>query len=981
MNSSHCRWILGGTLAALFAAHCASAATGSWSGPDLSGTWDASATNWTGVSDTPWSTTGNVALFNTSGNTAEVSGAIFAGILQLESNTNVVNISGGATINRTIGGGWLKLMGTGHASSSDGNHVTLATPGTSATPSYYILGNSSSFWIGGDGSFSPSNPDSYSYDSLTISDGAYFKAAGGNGTTNSFIGATIGSNSNSLTVRGLDASNNPSTLSHGGQRLYVGGYGNNNSLTVDQGGQVLLRVLHVGAGGSDNAITVDGAPGGLFSFLRVTEDMFIGDSDSARVGTGNSVTVSGGAHLQTSSRKGTEFSCSIGSETGSNNNSLTITGAGSQWLDNGAGNVLLGGRRGSAPSYTWVDAQDNSLNILSGAVATINTGVILAGTRSSFNLGNGTDVSFASVGSSNYGIVALNAEDARLNFNNGRLIANVDGLLVSGTGQIILNGPAYVWTDQTASTITCPITGSGSLTKEGAGTLTLEAGTNTYSGDTSVTGGYLELRSANPDNDGAAVYIDPNYGMLYLNYLGTDVVGRLVIDGVDMSPGEYGSETPGIMGISGVGTLTVTGEVAAASEIALEQPAGNNLNDNDVSQDFGEVLVGAGTELTFTIKNLGNADLTGLEITRSGSADFSVTAYPIAPVSPGDSTQFTLRFAPGGAGTQTAAIQIANNDSNENPFHINLTATGTLPPVVTTTYASWATDHGIGGEPVVGDFDKDGVPNVVEMLLGGDPKIGPDASRLPTLALVTNPGAGVADGNYLEFTYRRTDISANSNVSAACEYSFDLLSWTTAVDNQPVKYGAALVREIVSYPIDYPAGLARVQVYVPRGGNTGIFARLKVTAPGTTYAAWIADHGLGGAPATGDADNDGVPNAMEMVLGGLPATTMDAGLLPTTALVTNPGEGVPDGSYLLLTYRRTHISMDAGVIAVCQYGTDLVSWTTAVNDQPVRDGVKLIKVIVDENYPPYGTAIDRVRVYVPHETQSLLFGRLHVTVP
>jgi hypothetical protein len=36
-----------------------------------------------------------------------------------------------------------------------------------------------------------------------------------------------------------------------------------------------------------------------------------------------------------------------------------------------------------------------------------------------------------------------------------------------------------------------------------------------------------------------------------------------------------------------------------------------------------------------------------------------------------------VRFAPAAPGTRSAAIHIANNDYNENPFHINLTGTGT----------------------------------------------------------------------------------------------------------------------------------------------------------------------------------------------------------------------------------------------------------------------------------------------------------------
>ena len=143
----------------------------------------------------------------------------------------------------------------------------------------------------------------------------------------------------------------------------------------------------------------------------------------------------------------------------------------------------------------------------------------------------------------------------------------------------------------------------------------------------------------------------------------------------------------------------------------------------------------------------------------------------------------------------------------------------------------------------------------------------------------------------------------------------------------------------------------------------------------TTYASWASNNGIDGQPAAGDSDNDGVDNAVEMVLGGLPATQMDAALLPTLALVGNPDGVEPPGNYFEFTYRRTKISMAANVTATCQYNTDLEpAWTTA------QDGVNDVVVRVDNDYAPYGAATDRVRVYVPRGT-ARLFARLHVTVP
>ena len=120
---------------------------------------------------------------------------------------------------------------------------------------------------------------------------------------------------------------------------------------------------------------------------------------------------------------------------------------------------------------------------------------------------------------------------------------------------------------------------------------------------------------------------------------------------------------------------------ATAPVIAVQQPLGVNIVNGAGTNDFGLVAVGTNTSLTFTITNRGDANLTGLGITIDGAdaALFTVTTNPVAPVNPGSSTTFTVRFAPVSTGLKTAALHIANNDANNNPFNITLTGTGTDP--------------------------------------------------------------------------------------------------------------------------------------------------------------------------------------------------------------------------------------------------------------------------------------------------------------
>jgi fibronectin-binding autotransporter adhesin len=154
-----------------------------------------------------------------------------------------------------------------------------------------------------------------------------------------------------------------------------------------------------------------------------------------------------------------------------------------------------------------------------------------------------------------------------------------------------------------------------------------------------------------------------------------------------------------------------------------------------------------------------------------------------------------------------------------------------------------------------------------------------------------------------------------------------------------------------------------------------------VVATGPTFASWIAGFGLTGpdALATADPDFDGISNSAEMVLGGNPATGMDTALLPTIERVNaDPDNDTTLADYLLFTYRRSDLSVTAGVTADCETDADLVApWTAAT-------GAPGVVILVDDHFtftPAAAANTDRVRVYVPRGANTKLFGRLRVVVP
>ena len=142
----------------------------------------------------------------------------------------------------------------------------------------------------------------------------------------------------------------------------------------------------------------------------------------------------------------------------------------------------------------------------------------------------------------------------------------------------------------------------------------------------------------------------------------------------------------------------VDGFAVIAPEIVVTQAAA--LTDGVGSVAFGTVVMGGSSApLTFTITNTGSADLTGLAVTMNGAnaTDFTVSALSSTsvPVGAGTAT-FIVTFSPGGTGARTAALHIASNDADENPFDIALTGTGTHISSTLTGGALVITD-GAGG--------------------------------------------------------------------------------------------------------------------------------------------------------------------------------------------------------------------------------------------------------------------------------------------
>ena len=132
-----------------------------------------------------------------------------------------------------------------------------------------------------------------------------------------------------------------------------------------------------------------------------------------------------------------------------------------------------------------------------------------------------------------------------------------DGILTAGgtantAGTLVLEQASF-----NDLTINAVITNNGSgvvgLTKNGSGRAILNAGNN-YSGEISISGGTLVLKSARLE-DTSAVRVASS-GTLNLDYTGTDVVGVLYLDGTQQPNGLYDSTNSGGL-ITGTGRIQV----------------------------------------------------------------------------------------------------------------------------------------------------------------------------------------------------------------------------------------------------------------------------------------------------------------------------------------------------------------------------------------------------------------------------------------
>lgn len=276
------------------------------------------------------------------------------------------------------------------------------------------------------------------------------------------------------------------------------------------------------------------------------------------------------------------------------------------------------------------------------------------------------------------------------------------------------------------------------------------------------------------------------------------------------------------------------------AEISVEQPTGTPLTDGASSVGFGTVAVGSSVTKTFTIKNAttATADLTGLALTKTGAAaaDYTLGSLGATSLVPGASTTFDVTYTPSAGGLRPAAIQIASNDGDENPFDIALTGDNFVNAVFNT-----AADLPISSAGYT-------VPEgrSLRLTLGFAPAPG------TVLTAVSNTGASFISGTFLElpqgglttatyggqtYVFQANYFGGDGNDLVLLE-SFDW-TWIKGHSASPISGFASSLGAFS--PSNTPTGRSACMTWTDASGNLWLFGGTSSSVPTLMNDMWKYD--------------------------------------------------------------------------------------------------------------------------------------------
>ncbi|BCU77892.1 autotransporter-associated beta strand repeat-containing protein [Luteolibacter sp. LG18] len=486
------------------------------------------------------------------------------------------------------------------------------------------------------------------------------------------------------------------------------------------------------------------------------------------------------------------------------NTGLVMNGSSTLYLgyqNSFGGNVVVNSGIMQAATLAPNNGTTGSLgnSTLAGRTITVNSGATLQfSINNIFGNGSVTATSLPAI-ILNGGTLQANRYSTigRLDLNNGATLTNTsadsntyqsamfrNNVTVGGTGASTITATAisatqggyhlstnttFTVADATGSTATdlnviAPLrnqsgdfgSAAGGLTKLGAGTMTL-TGANTYTGATAVNAGTLLVDGSTAAGSAVSVGASGTLG-------GTGTLGGPVTAAGKIAPGD-----------TGTGTLT-TGNATVTGTLAVQ-------------------VDGAATD---KLQVSGNLDLTGATLNVSVLGGGFSGSYVIAEYT--GTLTGTFASVPSGyavaynAGTGGKQLILSQSVS---------------------AYNDWATVNFLDGtnNGVAQDPDHDGISNLLEFVLGGNPLA--FSSGIAPVELL--------DGEYLTLHFSRSDQAA-AETTLVVQWSTDMTNWTDiAIGSTSSVDGMVTVTD--GSPAD------TIEVKIPRSNavNGKLFARLKAT--------------------------------------------------------------------------------------------------------------------------------------------------------
>jgi fibronectin-binding autotransporter adhesin len=465
----------------------------------------------------------------------------------------------------------------------------------------------------------------------------------------------IGGNNTTVTVTGTAASGNASTITLGGEINFEG---QNDSLTIANGGQIPVSVLVLLTG---NSCTLTVTDSGSFLAAGTLGPL----ANGLEIDNGSSLIIANGASL-------TSNSAEIGLSP-STSSSATVTGDGSVW--NAINNLVVG------------NTGTGSLTLANGGA--VNGTIVLAQNSTSNGTLNLNSGSLIQVGL-NSGLV-IGSGNATINWDGGTMQATSNLTLNASMTMIGVGG--IFDTNGNDCTFTGNLSGTGNFTKNGDGNLTLTVnnppnlGPQFYTGPTTINGGTLIISERTTAGGAVASNITDNANLTFSAFFG--------IPGVPTASNLYGIYS-GVLSGNGTVTIQFPGAVMASTNtftgnIQIGGEAGLTF-DGDTSQMGGSININSGT-LTFAqnfdTSYAGNITLNG-DLVKAGSGNLTLSENIVLPsfsqisVSTGNliftgNISQTGNFASisTGIGANIVYQQAFDSTFTLYPFHGNLVQAGT----------------------------------------------------------------------------------------------------------------------------------------------------------------------------------------------------------------------------------------------------------------------------------------------------------------